>query len=226
MASVQSTNNDSTAAAYAALNGKSASKTATTTQEAQDRFLTLLVTQLKNQDPLNPLDNAQVTTQLAQINTVTGIEKLNTTLSNMMAVYDQSQSMQAAAMIGKHVLVPGSSLPLASGTAVAGVQLDSAAEKVMVSVLDKAGNTVYEQDLGSRKAGSFAFAWDGVTNSGTQAADGNYVLKVAASSAGKSVTATALQLGTVGAVVRTSSGFTLDLGSAGNVAYADVKQIL
>ena len=78
--------------------------------DVQDRFLKLLVTQMKNQDPLNPLDNAQVTTQLAQISTVNGIEKLNATIEAMASSFTSGQSLQAATMIGKDVLVPGSTL--------------------------------------------------------------------------------------------------------------------
>jgi flagellar basal-body rod modification protein FlgD len=67
--------------------------------DVQDRFLKLLVTQMKNQDPLNPLDNAQVTTQLAQISTVNGIEKLNATITAMASSFTAGQSLQAATMI-------------------------------------------------------------------------------------------------------------------------------
>ncbi len=89
----------------------------------QNRFLKLLTTQLKNQDPLNPMDNAQMTSQLAQMSTVSGIEKLNTTLGKMLDIYDSGQSMQAAGLIGKHVLVPGNTLPLAGGQALGGAML-------------------------------------------------------------------------------------------------------
>src|SRR5690606_21641258 len=73
-------------------------------QEAQDRFMTLLVTQMKNQDPLNPMDNAQVTSQLAQLSTVTGIDKLNNTMEALIGSVQSSQSMQASSMIGRVVL--------------------------------------------------------------------------------------------------------------------------
>ncbi|MBK1679995.1 flagellar hook assembly protein FlgD [Rhodocyclus tenuis] len=227
MASVSSTSSSSLAETYAALNGSSSTSKKSDMEAAQDRFLTLLVTQLQNQDPLNPLDNSEVTTQLAQINTVTGIEKLNSTLTELFDIYDQGQSMQAAGMIGKNVLVEGKNIALSEGAAVAGIDLAKSADKVTVSVLDSSGNIVYQEDLGSRKAGSFVFGWDGSTTSGgTKAKDGNYTFKVEATTAGTAVGATALQLGYVYAVVRNSSGFTLDLGSAGNVAYSAVKQIL
>src|SRR3954466_13474194 len=96
----------------AAMNPSAAATDKSVATAAQDRFMTLLVTQMKNQDPLNPLDNAQVTSQLAQLSTVTGIDKLNGTLETLMGSYQASQSLQAAGMIGHGVLVPGSSVNL------------------------------------------------------------------------------------------------------------------
>ena len=72
-----------------------------------NRFLTLLVTQLQNQDPLNPLDNAQVTSQLAQLSTVNGINKLNDTMSGLVASFGASQYLQASNLVGHDVMVPG-----------------------------------------------------------------------------------------------------------------------
>src|SRR5699024_5328398 len=80
----------------------------------QDRFLTLLVTQLRNQDPLSPIDNAQVTSQTAQLSTVNGIKQLNNTLLALSGQMDISQSMQAANLIGKSTLVPGTKVSLGS----------------------------------------------------------------------------------------------------------------
>jgi flagellar basal-body rod modification protein FlgD len=76
------------------------------TADAQDRFLKLLTTQLKNQDPLNPMDNAQMTSQLAQISTVDGIEKLNATLQKMLSSSNEPEAMQASALVGHQVMVP------------------------------------------------------------------------------------------------------------------------
>src|SRR6476659_4835046 len=89
----------------ALLNAMNTSKTAATTSTdsasaTQDRFMKLLITQMKNQDPLNPLDNAQVTSQLAQLSTVTGIDKLNTTIGDMNTAMVASQSLQASALVG------------------------------------------------------------------------------------------------------------------------------
>jgi flagellar basal-body rod modification protein FlgD len=221
----------SSSSAYDTINAAKTSSTtstssATTASDIQNRFLTLLVTQLKNQDPLNPMDNAQVTSQLAQINTVNGIENLNTTMKSMLDVYNSGQAMQAAGLVGKNVMVAGGQLVLASGKAYGGVSLSSAADNVTVSVLDSAGKVVQTESLGAKAAGNFGFAWDGKTASGETAKDGTYSFKVTATQGGKSVTATALQLGTVCAVTRTSSGFKLDLGALGVFDFSAIQEIL
>src|SRR5512147_2674404 len=87
----------------------------TTAQESSDRFLKLLVTQMQNQDPLSPMDNAQVTSQMAQINTVSGIEKLNETISGMLGQFTQMQSLQSASLVGRNVLVQGDTLEVKDG---------------------------------------------------------------------------------------------------------------
>lgn len=214
---------------YEALNsggGKGSTNSTSAAEDIQNRFLTLLVTQLRNQDPLNPMDNAAMTTQLSQISTVTGIEKLNTMLSSLVDSFANTQAIQATEMIGKGVLVPGSKMSLAKGAAYGGVSLPSAADKVTVTILNSAGTVVQTENLGAHEAGNFAFSWDGKTAAGTTAPDGNYTFKVEAMQGGKAVTAGALQFGMVSALVRTASGFQLDLGSLGSFDFKDVKQII
>src|SRR6476469_10812857 len=112
-----------TAASSTQSSSASTSTDTTSASELQDRFLKLLVAQMKNQDPLNPLDNAQVTTQLAQISTVSGIDKLNQTMNAMSSSFLASQSLQASGLIGHNVLAPGRDVLLQSGAGSAGVQL-------------------------------------------------------------------------------------------------------
>lgn len=216
----------STSSTYSAINGTSTTTTKTAAEEQQDRFLTLLVTQLQNQDPLNPMDNADMTSQMAQMSTVTGIEKLNTSLNSLVDSIGTSQSMQAASMIGKNVMVPGSSLTLSEGAAYAGINLSSAADQVTIKILDSNGKVVQTEELGAHDAGVINIAWDGVLADGTTAADGTYRFTVEAVQGGSAVTATALQVGTVSAITRTSDGFKLDLGALGTVNYSDVLEII
>lgn len=199
---------------------------ASTASDVQNRFLKLLVAQLQNQDPLNPLDNAQITSQMAQLSTVQGIENLNTTLNSLVTSLGDTQAVQSSALIGKTVLVPGSHLTLSKSSAYAGVNLKSAADQVTVSIMDSSGNVIKTQNLGKQDAGNVLFSWDGSTNAGTTAADGSYTYKVTATKGGKTVDAEALQLGTVVALTRTTSGnFVLDLGSLGTFNFEDVQQV-
>jgi flagellar basal-body rod modification protein FlgD len=197
-----------------------------TAAAAQDRFMTLLVTQMKNQDPLNPLDNAQVTSQLAQLSTVTGIDKLNTTLEALKGSYQSSQSLQAAGMIGHGVMVPGSSVNLADGKALFGIDLTEPADKVKVTIRDASGKAVHEIDLGAQEVGMLPLAWDGATDSGTPAADGKYSFEVTATRAGQKSAATALMFGQVASVSTGAQGVKLSLPNIGEVNFSDVRQIL
>jgi flagellar basal-body rod modification protein FlgD len=204
----------------------SSSGTTSTTADMENRFLTLLMAQIKNQDPLNPLDNAQVTTQLAQLNTVNGIERLNATLGQLLSGYNEAQAMQAAGMIGKNVMVAGNNLPLANSLAVGGMQLASPADRVVLNVKDSSGKLVLTQDLGAREAGSSYFAWDGKDADGKVLADGAYTFAIDATANGKKVDVSGMQIGMVSAVIRDKNSFLLDLGAMGNVAFKDVQQIL
>ncbi|MBZ0092988.1 MAG: flagellar hook assembly protein FlgD [Sulfuricellaceae bacterium] len=216
--------NSSTAAT-----GTSSAAPASTAQaasDAGDRFLKLLVTQLQNQDPLNPMDNAQVTTQLAQISTVDGVNKLNTTLQTLLSSYASTQSLQSAAMIGHGVLVPGNQLNLQTGPVTAGVDLAKPADSVVVSILDASGSVVHKADLGPQSAGSVSFQWDGKKDDGTAAAPGAYTFSVNAQQGGSTVSADALSLGQVSSVTLTSSGAKLNVSGLGSVDLSQVKQIL
>ncbi len=225
MATVQAAN--STSDLFAALNaqGKAAAGSASTSEEVQNRFLKLLTTQLKNQDPLNPMDNAAVTSQISQISTVTGIERLNATLDTLLSTYGDGQAVQAAGLIGKSVLAPGSSLALVNGAANGGVTLAGAADSVTLTILDAAGKVVQSQSLGAREAGNFGFTWDGKTDAGTLAPAGTYHFAVNALRGNEKVAAETLQIGTVSALVREKGSFQLELGGLGRVGFDKVQEI-
>ena len=214
------------AAASAPKSTTSSSTAATSTSEAQDRFLKLLVTQMKNQDPLNPMDNAQVTTQIAQINTVSGIEKLNTTVQGLSTSLLQSQSLQSAAMIGREVYATGSYLNLADGKAVGGIDLKQDADRVYVSISDTSGQVVRRLELGSAKTGMSGFMWDGKTDAGTVAPDGPYVFQVTAARGNTVVPVEPITQAKVEGVSLGGSGTTLNLQGGGAISLADVKRIL
>jgi flagellar basal-body rod modification protein FlgD len=202
------------------------SNSATSSEDIQNRFLTLLVAQLENQDPLNPLDNAEITNQMAQMSTVSGIEQLNSTLSYLVNSLADTQAVQASALINKTVLVPGSNINLVNGEAFGGVYLSGPADSVTIKILDASGNLVQTQSLGATEAGSMLFSWDGLNSAGTPVADGSYTFSATASNESAAVSAQAMQLGMVSALTRTVNGnFVLDLGSLGQFDFADVQQV-
>jgi flagellar basal-body rod modification protein FlgD len=221
----------SAAALFASLNAAasagSSSSTTSTATDTQNRFLELLVTQMKNQDPLNPMDNAQVTSQMAQLSTVTGIDKLNATLqalSNSMTS-SSNQSLQAASMIGHGVLVPGKGIDLASGTGLGGFELVQSADNAQVSIYNSAGTLVRSINLGAQPVGIVKWKWDGKDNNGVAMADGSFTFTVNATQAGNSVAPTNLQFGVVNSVTQDSKGVTLSVGQLEGITMPQVKQI-
>lgn len=207
----------------ATMNGGRTAKNST--QEAQDRFMTLLVTQMKNQDPLNPMDNAQVTSQLAQLSTVTGIDKLNATVSAMNTNFLAAQNLQAASMIGHGVIAPGNAISLTDGKAIYGVELPQTADKVSISIRNAAGLVVKTLDTDLMPEGVNTLTWDGKTDSGAVAPNGVYKFEVKASSAEKKLDAATLSFGIVSSISSGAQGAKLSVANIGNIGMADVKQI-
>lgn len=214
------------ASAVTSLFGAGTAKTSkSSTEETQNRFLSLLVAQMKNQDPLNPLDNAQVTSQMAQLSTVQGIENMNASMEALVASLGSNQMAQAANLIGHGVLVPGNRIGPAQENAVVGFDLAGVADSVRLTIENAAGATVRTLDLGARAAGVNVVAWDGLTDSGTTAPEGGYSFKVSAAQGGIAVTSEALYLGMVNSVSQGSQGVQLNLAGNAQVGYADIRQI-
>ena len=198
---------------------------ATSATQIQDRFLTLLVTQLKNQDPLRPMDNSQITTQLSQISTVSGIDKLNDTVSALATALAANQTMSSAGMIGSQVLAPGATLTLADGRASAALELTEPADRMSLTVLGPAGNVVRRLELGQGQIGLQTFAWDGTADDGRIAKDGAYTYRVDAVRNGQPVEAKTYQVGTVTGIAVAGKEPTVIVNGSAEVRFADVKRI-
>jgi flagellar basal-body rod modification protein FlgD len=189
-----------------------------------DRFLKLLVAQMRNQDPLNPMDNAQVTSQMAQINTVDGINRLNDTVQGFNTQFVQLQALQGAALLGRQVSVPGDRLAV-SGEAEAALgagayQLSGPADRVRVEILNGAGRVVASQELGSQTAGEHSFEWAG----GALAEDGQR-FRVVATRGAALLPVQPLMFDRVLGVSTGSDGLQLDLKSSGQTSYAQVRAV-
>lgn len=184
-----------------------------------DRFLKLLVAQMQNQDPLNPMDNAQVTSQMAQINTVTGIERLNTTIEGLSSQFTQLQAMQGASLVGRDVIVKGNVLDIDEAVGQGGFELTSAADNVKVEILSPSGQVVDTMNLGAQSAGMHSFNW----TAGTATNESGLRFRVTSTVGASTTVATPLMRDRVDAVSTSGTGFSLELALAGSVAYADIK---
>lgn len=207
------------------VNGTGQKQQANAVSDAQNRFLKLLTTQLKNQDPLNPMDNAQMTSQLAQISTVDGIERLNATLKQLLSSSADTELMRAAALVGHQVMIAGSGLQLSDAGAVGGLELSEGADRVTVTIKDANGLIMNVVDLGELDAGVHNFVWDGKTDTGAQAVNGSYSIAVSATRDGEKVQVDPLQLAGVLSINGSNQGVSLNLGVLGLVSLDDIKQI-
>jgi flagellar basal-body rod modification protein FlgD len=199
----------------------STSNTTKTDTSATDRFLKLLITQMQNQDPLNPMDNAQVTSQMAQISTVSGIQDLNTTVSGLNAQIVQSQALQAASLVGHGITLAGDKMDVSAGdgSGVGGFSLETAATNVQVKVKDSSGALVDTLNLGAAPAGLSGFQWKGAV------AGQSYTFAVSATSGDRTISATPLMHDQVLAVAVVNNQLTLETARSGAVPYSDVKAV-
>ncbi|SDD23017.1 flagellar basal-body rod modification protein FlgD [Paraburkholderia lycopersici] len=208
--------------------GSSSSTSGTSANDLQTTFLQLLVAQLQNQDPTNPMDSSQMTSQLAEINTVSGIQQLNTSLSSLSTQLSAGQNAQAALLIGSTVLAAGSSAAVSGGSAPQlGVSLPSAVSDVKLTITNSAGQVVNTLDLGAQSAGTVPVTWNGKDSSGNTVADGTYTISATATTNGQSATATALVASQVQGVVQQADGTaSLSLANGKTVALSGVAAIL
>ncbi|TJZ73829.1 flagellar hook assembly protein FlgD [Chitiniphilus eburneus] len=225
MATTNSVGN--TAFDYSALNKKAETNTSAMAGQ-QETFLKLLVKQLQSQDPMNPMDNAQMTSQIAQINTVTGIEKLNVAMTNLLGAYGASQSIQAAALVGKQVMAPQSEFDFDPAKKLeAGITVPEDVSQMALVILDKDGKVV-DQMSGTVKPGEFLpFEWDGTLADGTKAEAGKYyIVAKGLNSAGDEVKLAVNGWQQVKSVEFGKSGVQVNLASGEKVGFDTIQQVM
>ena len=198
------------------------SKAALDANASQDRFLKLLVAQLNNQDPMNPMDNAQMTSQMAQINTVTGIQQVNETLKSMAEQFTAMQTLQGASMVGHNVLVEGNALTSIDGVAGGAIDLAGRADAVKIEILSPGGKVLETLNMGSMAAGRYSFDWD---SSSYQDA-GKPTFRTTATLGGKAISTTSMARDRVVSVGSENGSMTVQLQGRSAVAYSSIKAIL
>jgi flagellar basal-body rod modification protein FlgD len=189
-----------------------------------ERFLKLLVTQMQNQDPLNPADNAQITSQMAQINTVSGIETLNTTVQGLNGRFVQMQALQGASLVGRDITVAGDKLAFTPEAGIGGYELAGTADRVKLEVLSPAGRVVETVELGAQPAGMHGFQWQPSTVPLPAVGEG-YRFRVVATQGAANVTAAPLMLDRVEAVTTQGERLMLETAVSGRIDYGQVKAV-
>jgi flagellar basal-body rod modification protein FlgD len=190
----------STAAAASGAGSSSSSNAASSLTQNFNTFLTLLTTQLQNQDPLSPLDTNQFTQQLVSFSQVEQQINTNSNLQQLISLQSAGESISALPVVGQNIEYNSPTAPLTSGSANYLYSLPSDATATEINVADANGNIVFSQP-GPTAAGNYIFNWNGQTNAGVQLPDGNYTLQVTATGANNtSITPTISSVGTVSAV--------------------------
>ncbi len=192
-------------------------------------FLTLMLAQLKNQDPTSPVDSNTFLSQLAQLSEVQGITSLNTSFSSLSNSLTSSQALQASSLLGHQALVNSSTATLAAGTPVTGaVNIPQTTSQAVLNISDSSGALVGQINLGAQSAGLASFSWNGTTSTGSQAPPGTYTLSAQyAGAANGGTAASTLVNGTVESVSMGagSAGLTVNVAGIGSVPFSSVQQI-
>ena len=149
----------------------------------QEDFLTLMMAQLKHQDPFKPMENGEFLGQMAQFSTVTGIEGMQTSLEQMSGSFTANQTLQASQLIGQSVLVEDSIAHLKTDGSVEGrFELSASTGSIKMDIMDSSGRLVREIEMGEKAAGRHDFSWDGKNASGDQLPAGQYTIEITAQS--------------------------------------------
>jgi flagellar basal-body rod modification protein FlgD len=192
----------------------------------QDQFLQLMVAQLKNQDPMQPMQNGEFLSQMAQFGTVKGVQELQNSFSQLAGSLQSNQALMASSMVGRSVLVPGQVGSLEPGAGLAGAVAVPSSSNVVVGIYNTSGQMVRHLDYGTQPAGQMNFVWDGVTDSGAAAPAGNYQIRAVTASGAETKAADTLVRARVDSVsLGGTKGMQLNLAGLGTVAFNDVKQI-
>lgn len=205
--------------------GSNAAKAAAAGKEKtldQADFLSLLVQQMRNQDPTKPTDSSQMVSQLAQISQVSATQALQESFANLSASLQGNQILQASSMVGRTVVVPSGAGSLGDGSMDGAVNVPDGGGRVFVKITDVDGNTLRTLDLGTPDAGLVRFHWDGIGDDGTTLPSGTYGLEA---QAGNTAVATYVSGKVSGVGMTGSDGTYLDVDGFGGVLLSQVAQI-
>lgn len=193
----------------------------------KNEFLELMIAQLENQSPLDPQDNGEFISQLAEFSALEEMQTLNSTVNGFSNQFQSTQALQASAMVGRTVLVPGDTAPLAVDGSLSGViDLPASTGNLKVSIYNQSGELVNSFNLGQQVAGAVPFTWDGTNGEGEQMPYDQYTIKAEVTTGGEAQQVTTLLSSNVNSVSIAQSGaITLNLQGMGSIPLESVREI-
>ena len=221
MISIPGTSNDNP---YGAL-GLNAQQAERSTSLGQADFLRLMTEQLKNQDPLKPLDNTEFLGQLAQFSTVQGIDNMQAAMGSMANVMESDQTLRAASLVGREALVAANAVELAAGASVHGEVVATSAGSIQIEIVDSAGAIVRRTSVEAGAAGNVPWGWDGRNDAGESIAAGTYSIR-ATSGVGKTAEPLDLRMSArVDSVSIEPTGLVLNLSGLGSHPLSAIRRV-
>jgi len=193
----------------------------------KNEFMQLMIAQLNNQSPLDPQDNGEFISQLAQFSSLEEMQKLTKTVDDAMGHFRSTQALQASAMVGQSVVVANDRAVLgADGTVRGSVDVPAGTSNLTVSIMNPGGDLVRRMDLGPSAGGEVPFAWDGENMNGELMPPGEYkILAEGQFSTGPEQLQTNISANVDSVSLDKRGGITLNLAGMGAVPIGDVRQI-
>jgi len=193
---------------------------------SQEDFLNLFVTQMRFQNPLEPMDNFQMATQMAQMTSVESLNNIYGAVEKLAASQTSWTNFQASGLIGKKVEYQGNAINLEQGTASEAYYQLASPGKVLLQVYDSAGNLVWKSEAGIKDTTKQKFEWNGSNQQGIQVPDGSYLFKVSAVDGnGSSVSVITRSVGTVSGVSLENGSSALQIGK-NKIPLSEITAIL
>lgn len=193
----------------------------------KNEFMELMIAQLKNQNPLEPQDNGEFISQLAQFSSLEEMQGLSRSVDDVASQFRSTQALQASAMVGRTVLAPSSVGILGAEGEISGnVQVPASTSGLRISIENQAGERVRQIDMGSQQAGVTGFSWDGKDGNGNSLPPGPYkVVAEASYPDGPEQLGTMISANVDSVSLGKGGSITLNLAGMGSIALSDVEQI-
>jgi len=197
-------------------------------ESKSDQFMRLMLAQLENQDPLEPQENGEFITQLAQMETATGVSDLQESFEKFSLSMQSNSALQASSLVGRSVLAPGGFAQLESGLNVSGeIQLGASTTNLSIEINDASGQLVKTIAMGTQAAGDVPFTWDGTDNDGNYLPPGGYRVKATSTVGDEKVAQDVMVSARVDSVTigQGGQGVKLNLSGLGSIELSEVKEI-